>query len=346
MSPKSASPIDLKFCLINAENLFLLFDGEAQPDPLKINEAEWQKLSTSVYENKSLRKSQALARSLLEINADIIMLCEVGGLESLKNFNQLFLGGAYSPCLMEGNSNRNIDVGFLVKKNLSFYFDLHSNRNRFINFLYPHERDSLANGYPLKGGKVFHSHKFSRDVLELRLFTQDREKPFLILLLTHLKSRLDPERIDPNGFERRQAELKTLVEIYHELIQKYPGVPLMVSGDFNGNASVVSTDEEFRSLYAATDLQDVLELDAVANENRSTFYQIRNAGRVDGRQIDFAFLSTLLKPYLKPKSASVYRYKNEVGLPMDPPQSLEAKLLLPSDHYPVVFELIGIPLER
>jgi hypothetical protein len=121
MSTKSAPQIDLKFCLINAENLFLLFDGDAHPDPLKLTEAEWQKLSTSVYENKSLRKSQALARSLLEINADIIMLCEVGGLESLKNFNQLFLGGAYSPCLLEGNSDRNIDVGFMVRKSLNFY---------------------------------------------------------------------------------------------------------------------------------------------------------------------------------------------------------------------------------
>lgn len=336
--------IDLKFCLINAENLFLLFDQTGRPDLTTMTEQQWQKLSTSVYDNKPLRKAHALAKSLLEINADIIMLCEVGGLESLKNFNELFLGGAYAPCLLEGNSDRNIDVGFLVRKSLNFYYDLYSNKNRSINFLYPHERDSLANGYPLKGGKTYQSHKFSRDVLELRLFTGDPEKPFLLILLTHLKSRLDPERIDPNGFERRQAELKTLIEIYQELSQKYPGVPIMVGGDFNGNASANATDEEFRSLYAATDLQDVLHLSTLANEERATYYQIRNAGRVDGRQIDFVFFSQALKKYLKEKSASVYRYRNELGLPQDPPSSLEAKLLLPSDHYPLVFELQGLPL--
>lgn len=337
--------IDLKFCLLNAENLFLLFDQGARPDPASLTEQQWQKLSTSVYDNKPLRKSQALAKSLLEIDADIVMLCEVGGLESLKNFNELFLGGRYAPCLMEGNSNRNIDVGFLVKKSLSFYYDLYSNKNRSINFLYPHERDSLANGYPLKGGKTFQSHKFSRDVLEMRLFTQDPEKPFLLILLTHLKSRLDPERIDPNGFERRQAELKTLIEIYKELSQKYPGVPVMVAGDFNGNASANATDEEFRALYDSTDLQDVLEVALLTHEERATYYQIRNAGRVDGRQIDFVFFSRFLKKHLKEKSASVYRYRNELGLPQDPPGSLEAKLLLPSDHYPLVFEIQGLPLE-
>ena len=32
----------------------------------------------------------------------------------------------------------------------------------------------------------------------------------------HLKSRLDPEKIDPGGYERRAAELKTAVQIYLE----------------------------------------------------------------------------------------------------------------------------------
>lgn len=336
---------NLKFCLLNAENLFLMFDGTPSKDVLNLKEAQWQRLSTSIYENKPLKKTQDIANALKDIDADIIMLCEVGGFESLKNFNLLFMDEAYSPCLIEGNSERNIDVGFLIRKNLPFYFDLQSNKHRLINYLYPHERESLNHGYPVKGGRITTSHKFSRDVVELKLFKNDREKPFLIILLTHLKSRLDPERIDPNGFERRQAELRTLIDIYHELEKNHPGVPVMVAGDFNGNASLTATDEEFKDLYLRTQLRDVMEVGQVPQEERATFYQVRSGSRADGRQIDFVFFPPLLQPMLKVGSARIYRYKDEFGMDHDIPRNMDAKLRLPSDHYPLVFEIENLPLK-
>ena len=114
------STLNLKFALLNAENLFLLFDKKPDAHVLKLEEVQWQKLSTSVYENKPLRKLLELQKVILEINPDILMLCEVGGEESLKNFNELFLGNQYYTALMEGNSDRNIDIGFLIKKSLPF----------------------------------------------------------------------------------------------------------------------------------------------------------------------------------------------------------------------------------
>ncbi|WP_413293327.1 endonuclease/exonuclease/phosphatase family protein [Bdellovibrio sp. HCB185ZH] len=335
---------NLKFCLLNAENLFLLFDEPPTPEVLKYNERQWQGQSISIYENKSLKKCEDIAKSLIEINADIIMLCEVGGFESLKNFNHLFMNDAYSPCLIEGNSDRNIDVGFLIRKGLPFYFDLLSNKARLINYLYPHERQSLNSGYQVKGGKVTTSHKFSRDVVELRLFKQDKDKPFMIVLLTHLKSRLDPERIDPNGFERRQAELRTLLEIYRELEEKNPQIPIMVAGDFNGNAGILNTDEEFRDIYTSTGLKDVFEVANLSAEERATFYQVKSSARTEGRQIDFAFLSPLMQTLLKPGSAKAFRYRDEFGSERGIPQNMEAKMRIPSDHYPIVFEIENIVL--
>lgn len=325
--------VSLKLCLLNAENLFLLFDQPVSADLLK--QEQWQTRSTSVYENKPLRKCRELARAIREIDPDILMLCEVGGLESLSHFNELFLQGAYSPVLTEGNSDRNIDVGFLVRRGQPYYFDLSSNKQRPINYLYPHERQSIDAGLPVK----VQSHRFSRDAVELKLFQKDRENPFLIVLLTHLKSRLDRDRIDPNGFERRQAELRTLLEIRAELAQAHPRAPVLMCGDFNGNAGLHGTDEEFRPLYESTLLRDVLELQGAAMDARSTFYNIRNGNRAEGRQIDFCFLPPELVPFLKKNSALVYRYKDERGVPMDPPHSLDAKLALPSDHYPLVFEI-------
>lgn len=321
----------LKIALLNAENLFLLFDHPPTHDLLALEEGPWQKLSSSIFPNKPLHKCFALARLFREINPDIILLCEVGGSESLRNFNALFMGGSYSEALIEGNSDRHIDVGFLVRKNLPFYFDIVSNKNRNINFLYPHERKSMGSTL---------SHKFSRDAVELKLFKKETQNPFLLILLTHLKSRLDQEGKDPGGFGRRQAELNSLLGLYQELSQKYPRTPMLVGGDFNGQASRTTTDEEFRNIYANTDLEDVLELAQVPAEDRSTYYQFRNNGnRVDGRQIDFCFLSDKLKPFLKPHSASVIRFKNNLGIEIERPQSLDEKLALPSDHYPLVFEL-------
>lgn len=337
----SVETTNLKFCLLNAENFFLMFDSPLEAVPANIKEVDWQLLSSSLYPNKPLKKCQEIATTFKEINADIIMLCEVGGFESLKNFNHLFMNNEYHPCLLEGNSDRNIDVGFLIKKNCTFYFDLQTNRHRSINYLYPHERLSIETGYV--SGETKKSHKFSRDVAELKLFAKDREKPFLVILLTHLKSRLDPERIDPNGFERRRAELMTLLDIYQELQRQHPSVPVIVAGDFNGNATRLNTDREFEALYKNTKLEDVLEVFSVAQEDRTTFYNIRNGSKPDGKQIDFAFVDESLKSKLN--NAYVYRYLNERGLSALPPRTLDAKFKLPSDHYPIVFELKGLLLK-
>lgn len=326
--------LDLKFCLLNAENLFLLFDQPIPKNYLKLEEAQWQKLSGSIYENKQLFKVIHLAQTLKQINADIVMLCEVGGLESLKNFNTYFLDEAYSPILIEGNSDRNIDVGFLVKKNSAFYFDLLTHKNRELNFLYPHERLSKETNHPPK----ITSHKLSRDCAELRLFTRDMNKPFLVALLTHLKSPLDPDRIDPGGAERRGAELKTCVAIYNELKNQL-SCPVILCGDFNGNASRTLTDSEFLPLLQETDLQDIFERVGLEPEKRSTFIQVKSGLRSEGRQIDFCFLPDSLQGNVKKDSAHVWVYKDEFGSALKRPDTLEQKAALPSDHYPVVFTL-------
>lgn len=316
-----------------------MFDREPDESVLDLKDAQWKRLSSSIYPNKSLKKALEISKALLEIDADIVMLCEVGGLESLTNLNKLFLNSQYSCYLIEGNSDRNIDVGFLVKKKMTFQVEVKTNKNRPINYLYPHERESMEKGYSDAANS---SHYFSRDVVELYL-SQGEAPAFLQIFLTHLKSRLDPERIDPNGFERRQAELKTLLDIYEES-RSQRKVPTIVAGDFNGNASRVNTDEEFKEIYSRTDLLDVLEVCQLPIEERATFYQVRNGGRAEGRQIDYAFLSKELQPLLRAQSSYVYQYKNHRGEIIPPPRSLDAKLQLPSDHYPLVFEIENLKL--
>ena len=317
--------INLKMMVLNAENLFLLSDVEFKPEHLKLDPVQWRKLSTSIYENKPLHKLRWLAKVIESENPDLVLLSEVGGLESLQNFNRLFLQAKYSPVLIEGNSDRNIDVGYLVRKNLDFYYDLISNKNRLINDL---------------------GEKFSRDVAELHLFVNDREKPFFVFLLTHLKSRLDPEGKDPNGFFKRKSELQSLVEIYSDLQARIGNtLRAAICGDFNGNAAKAQPDVEFAPLYEKTDLRDVLDLSGVEPAQRWTYAQVGRSLSFEGKQLDYAFLSSKAAEHLDLKSTGVHRYKDEQGIEMDPPRSMEDKDRLPSVHYPLIFQLINLPMK-
>ncbi len=334
--------INLKFMLLNAENLFLLWDEKPPVDFLNLNEKQWKDLSSSVFPNKPLRKLKEIASIFLEVDPDIIMLTEVGGEESLQNFNEHFLQNNFYTALIEGNSDRSIDVGFLINKRCGFHFHIETNKNRSINFLYPHEKESLAKG--INTEHIPTSHKFSRDVAELHLFKTKKEEPFLITLLTHLKSPLDPDYIDPQGAERRQAELKTLVQIYNEQKNNYKDCPIIVCGDFNGNASRHNTDKEFKDLYQLTDLEDVLELNNTPIIERQTFFHVRSGGKSEGRQIDFCFLGDSVKKNFQNTKSFIYRYKNELGIRIHAPSTIEEKEYLPSDHYPIIFELHNLNL--
>lgn len=326
--------VDLKCVLLNAENLFLLLD-KPLPNPFDaLTESEWQKYSTSVYPNKPLHKILKLKSVFEEIDPDLILLTEVGGEESLRNLNQLFLNSNYRVALIEGNSDRSIDVGFLLHKRVQSHFDIVSNKDRPINFWYPHERQ-LPN-QP--------SHKFSRDAAELHLFNQSMDKPYFIFILTHLKSPLDPDGIDPLGSSRREAEFKALLEIYGHLNKQYPQTPIAICGDLNGDAGRAYTDKEFLNLYQMTDLDDVLELAGRPQHERLTFFPMKSGTLLPGRQIDFALLSSKAKLYLDKNSAAVFRYDIPFRNRPLGPQTVDEKLGLPSDHYPIFFELKNIPI--
>jgi endonuclease/exonuclease/phosphatase family metal-dependent hydrolase len=327
--------VNLKFCQINAENLFLLIDQELPVNFLNFDETQWQKLSTSVYSNKPLKHLIKLADALKDIDADIFMLNEVGGYESLKNFNDSFLNNRYTPILTEGNSDRNIDVGFLIKKELPFYFDLFSHKNKELNLKYNHELITTQN-------KMI--YKFSRDCAELRLFKNDVQNPFIIILLTHLKSPLDPDRVDSSGFLRRSAELKACLEIYDSLQKQFPQCGFIVAGDFNGQASSIKTDPEFLGIYESTDLKDILDLAGLPENDRHTFIQVKSGLRAEGRQIDYCFLSKNLQNKLNLKLSQVYLYKDQFGSPLKKPETMNQKQELPSDHYPLIFTLENIQI--
>ncbi len=320
-------PNTFKVAQLNAENLFLYLDDLRPRDWRRMSEKDWQKLSHATIANKPLLKTLWLAESLLHIDANIVCLNEIGGQESLRNFTQLFLQDKYDCHLLEGNSDRGIDVGFLVRKNFPHQVELRTHKDRPLQFLYPHER-------PVAPGAAVKSHYFSRDCAELRILSEGR--PVAIILCVHLKSKLDPEGIDPQGIERRRAEVNTLVKIYQEIRAEFtPSIPVIVAGDFNGCARRDQRAEEFQQLNS-TDLDSVIELVGKSGDETATQVQFNRQGQIQCLQIDFIFVSPDLKPWLLSEGVEIYRYLSDLRVALPLPKTLEQRGYLPSDHYPVV----------
>ncbi len=303
----------LQLMVLNAQDLFIfldLYDGE---DIENLTEQEWQKLGISLKGNKSKEKCQELAKCIRDNEADIVLVCEVGGPESLAHFAKHFLNDEYVSYSLPSNSDRGIDLGYLVKRSLPFKFNLKSHKDRVLR------------------SKLY--HYFSRDVLELAIGEGDELQ--MILLLTHLKSKLDMKKDDYEGRSRRQVEVRGVMDLFLELKNKYD-VPVFIGGDFNGNASEVDTEQEFEQIYHLTDLKDVCYWDHIPIEERVSYYHFNRSGNRISQQLDYLLVPAEWSDLLVHGSVHFPHYRNLSGMPLPTPNGAEKKAILPSDHLPLV----------
>ncbi len=307
----------MKLCLFNVENFFLL---DAQGDAFR----------------KPQDKVEWIARTLKEIDADITMLCEVGGQESLDLFNNKYCNSDYRCALIKGNSNRGIEMGYLIKNDFPFDIEHLSHADDSIEFNYAHEIEE--NNKVMTDELKIPPHKFSRDISELRI--KKDGQIVMILLLVHLKSKWDRDGFDFNGKERRKAELKALVKTYNRLRADFDFlVPVVVAGDMNGNAQKGIQEPEFDDLYTQTDLQDVLEVIEEPVERRQSFFYFGRDNSRESFQLDYIFLPKELQNLVKKEESGIYLFRDSHGVPLAYPQESYQRYALPSDHYPVVASL-------
>ena len=189
-------PNTLKCLLHNTQDLFLFMDKYKDEIVHELTEPKWQMLSTSLLPNKNLKKLLALKETYKAHDPDILLLIEVGGSESLNNFNKYFLDDAYEVFTSASNSDRGIDLGFMVKKEIASFFEF----SAYVDNLLSNQK------------------KFSRGVFELKLKKEEEIK--MIFLLTHLKSKLNLKKLDFEGRGQRQAETMELAKIYQSLKMK------------------------------------------------------------------------------------------------------------------------------
>lgn len=318
--------MNLKFLTWNLENFFLL------------------PATSGTYLPKPKDKIQSIADVFHDIEPDIAFLMEVGGLASLDLFNDKYLANNYRVFLKKGNSNRGIEIGYLVKrsflKKYELIADLIGHANKPINFLYPHEHQQNKKAM-IKGQKHrHHSHRMSRDLAELRLYHQkdsNKEDPRLIFLGAHLKSKLDRDGIDWQGTKRRKAELSYCLDIFQKREKQFRGkCPLFFTGDFNGECHQGKLDPEFSELGQITGLYDFSDHLKLPREECVSFIGMDKSKKPFPLQLDYFFFLEKWRPYIDATHSGFYRYRNEEGMPFPLPQNPGARFALPSDHYPLL----------
>lgn len=163
----------------NLENFYLLLDRPLdRPGLDALSDDAYAAMNHSIYNpNKERGKIAEIARIILEGDLDVVGLCEVGGRETLENFNRLYLDRRYDCYLHEENSRRGIYVGALVRK------------GRF-----PGARARSV------------GQNFSRNLLRLDLGPAAMG---LVVYVVHLKSQLGQD----SGIGQRIREIKLLASL-------------------------------------------------------------------------------------------------------------------------------------
>lgn len=316
----------------NVENLFLYLDEWPEQSLDTMPERAWKRLSRSVYGIKPLRKLQLIQRQIEAMDPDIIGLCEVGGEESLRHFNQLFLHDKYSVYIQPGNSDRGIDLGFLVRKGLGVGVSHQSYRERPLVKNLQHIELSEATGYLSPIAPL----KFARDVAELRLkTTKGRE---LSIYAIHLKSKRQGSTLDPQGGDWRQAEVETLRQIIQERLSQAPESAIYVMGDFNGEASSENFEEDFRALHQDELLLDAFTFVGAQDDERVTFALSRGR-RAKGIQLDYLFANQRGADQIRKESLKVIPFLDFKGRSIGLEEFIRHKENMPSDHFPIQFDI-------
>lgn len=303
----------LKIFQFNCQDLYIFLDKYQGEDLYELFPPKWQLFSSSFYPNKSLEKLFAIKEMIQKLAPDILFLVEVGGKESLDNFNKYFLNDQFKVFCEPSNSDRGIDTGYMIRKRLPYKVSIKN-----------HVKPILASG-----------KKFSRGLLELRLSLND--KLIYINYLCHLKSKLNLKREDFEGRSQRAAEIKYITDLFVKNTKKYEKIPITISGDFNGIIYKDETEEEFKQLMS-TGLKDVFEILDRPLEKRMSYCYFNRQGTKFPMQLDYFFISPKFANLVS-NNSTLLGFEAPYLDTFDLPSTLIEKRKLPSDHYPLLIEL-------
>jgi hypothetical protein len=304
----------LRIMTYNVENLFFTVGEHKHVSPNK-------RQQVSPPEQKSPGALAGVAKAILEADADIIVLEEIEGLESLLNFNKFYLKNAYVPYLIPGNDARGIEIAYLVRKDLPLKVVEETHKD--VTWKDPIDEYQEK---PL----------FSRDLPVLLLYRQDddpaRATPLFAIMGNHAKSQRDRPG-DPRSSVLRKAQYSKASEIVSGYLKRFGSdFPLLMAGDFNTD---LQNSSELGPLK--TFLTDVLDfLHYPSNFRVTETFHPRNGptvrSQLDGILVSQGLLHSIL-------DAAIYRYKDNQGQTKPIPDNYFARKANPSDHFPIVIDI-------
>jgi endonuclease/exonuclease/phosphatase family metal-dependent hydrolase len=301
----------IRIASFNVENLFIRYKFKEGIDPKNAVQEGW-KIDQAKFDIFDEADKKITGKTIKALNADVVALQEVEGIDALKEFRNKYLGGRNEfPYVagIDGNDPRRIDVAVLSRLPLvhvrSHQHILDPETNRFL---------------------------FSRDCLEVDVESPD--KGILILYVNHFKSMIGGRK---NTRAKREKQSHKVMDIIIERFGSEPGQhPFVILGDFN---DYLETDTQGQSgideLVTWNQLENVVG--RLAEQDRWTHYY---DDKDEYRQLDYVLLSKALaesnpsNPLIERRglttSATLFSGKRFPGV--DSEHSA-------SDHCPVLFEL-------
>ena len=306
-------PQKLKIMVYNLNNIFIKEAAvERGDDPVALENSS----HTTFKPERDLDWERAIVK---EQNPDIFIGTEMHFIEDAHDFMNLDkdLKDKYWAFLKVGNDDRGINIVTYVKKSLNFRFKLIS--HKALTWVDPVTHIS----YPL----------FSRDLPVLVMTRPQEDKPALIVIGNHAKSkRNNPGDAESNRY--RTAQYQGIEQIIEALKKQYgEDVPLIMGGDFN--TDVINGPEVAPLKGAVTSVFDSMKDHAVSMADRITHFFFDRRGNRQGHQMDDIKVSGKVKVL----NAKVVRYEDQEGHTMANPKTYDARARQPSDHMPVVAEI-------
>lgn len=303
---------DLSIGTYNAAHL-----AHQSDEPVKIFPSwKQKKLPDSDSLLSSEEKLLQQGKILLAENNDIQILQEVRSLEAAKTLNETYAEGIYRPLLIRGNDRLGLNIAVLFKKDLPFDIEIQSNRQLRTEY--------LSQNTPI----------FARDlpvILIRKKGSKKTDAPLLILMPHHLKSKRD-RYADQNSKKRRSLEVTRSLEIKEQLERRFPNVPIVLLGDFNGD---LHTDPDLSPFWSRGKLQDSFDLaeKSTKKKHRVTHTLHHKDTGTQKSQLDGILVSQPGQSLGLIKKAKVVDYRDHYGRKKTVPGSIDERRKNPSDHF-------------
>jgi len=269
-----------------------------------LGEADATRVGTPV---KTAQQRKALAGTIVELRADVLLLQEVGEGGVLEALNDSLPAPYPFTGVLPGNSPRGIHLAILSREP----FELTSHRELELTgedgrvlTEYESEEDAAAGcAAPVR---------FQRDLMLAELQLDDLEP--LALFNVHLKSKTNRPWKRLAADVVRAAEVRQVAGTVRAYQSSHPGRGVILAGDFNDTRS----SDVLAPLFALPLSDPMGEVLARTGRNPSTYWPKRRM------RLDFLLLSTVVRAWLIEGGAQIHAGQRAQRA---------------SDHYPVSVDL-------